>query len=439
VRTNVTSRRTAAVPVLMAVLAIALVSCGGSPSEPSAAPATVPATTTALPAEFELPIVFVHSFFGSGAQYRTQALRFASNGFPPERIRAFDYGTLDPDPSKLNEFLDGVRREFGVSKVRLVGHALGTAVLARFVGEAANAAGIDKFILVDGAACPAGNPSCLEIRAASMGQTIVEASTSAESFARQYRFFIGRDPLTTKVEAEPPDQVEIAGKALDLQVNTPPAGATAEVWEIDPRTGARVGSARQAAFDIGTDGSWGPIKVNGTKHYEIALSRPGSWTGHYYYQPFIRSSYIVRLNTVAADSPTAQNTNFGADHSVVAVTRYREWWRTHGADNDTLQISATGQPPVDMLAQVNADSIGIHIQDDAATPRQTTAALLPFFPTQPFQTGVDVYLPAGDPPRGTITLTNAPRGDTTRTQTLAAPNWPSSTDFISFEFNDYVQ
>jgi hypothetical protein len=34
---------------------------------------------------------------------------------------------------------------------------------------------------------------------------------------------------------------------------------------------------------------------------------------------------------------------------------------------------------------------------------------------------------------------NNPRGDTRRPQRLAAPNWPSSTDAITFELDDHVQ
>src|SRR6185503_8483474 len=116
-----------------------------------------------------------------------------------------------------------------------------------------------------------------------------------------------------------------------LQINTAPTGATGEVWEINPGTGARTGSSPHATFSLKPDGSWGPLKVSGEKHYEIALTRAGSRTIHFYYQPFIRSSYIIRLTTVEPDAATAVNTNTGPNHSAVVVTRYREWWRTHDA------------------------------------------------------------------------------------------------------------
>jgi pimeloyl-ACP methyl ester carboxylesterase len=449
------------------VLAAGLVACSGSPG-PGASPTTAaPTTTTSVPPEYETPIVFVHGFMGSAAQYRSVALRFTSNGFPANRIRGFDFGTGEagtrPNPmamvptaggvgADLRKFLDGVLKEFGVPKVRLVGHSLGTFVLTSFMKDPANAAIIDKWVLVDGTPCPADDVSCLAIRAADMGQTHVEASTSPESFAKQYAFFIGREPKSTKIEADPPESVEIAGKVLNLQVNTAPVGGTGDIWEIDPSTGARVGSTKAASFTVGEGGAWGPLKVNGAKHYEIALqAKPGGKIQHLYLQPFIRSDYLVRLITAQEDSYTAVNTNSGPNHSTVVVSRYREWWVNRGDKNDSLEIAETGQPPVDVLAPLRGGpcanspgggcdgTIGIHIHDDKATPGQTTSVLLDPFKDQGFQSGVDVFLPAANPPTGTITATNVPRGDQSKVQKLAAPNWPSSTDAITFEFNDYVQ
>ena len=39
----------------------------------------------------EHPIVFVHGFAGSAAQFESQAMRFTSNGYPQEWIGAIDY------------------------------------------------------------------------------------------------------------------------------------------------------------------------------------------------------------------------------------------------------------------------------------------------------------------------------------------------------------
>ena len=83
--------------------------------------------------------------------------------------------------------------------------------------------------------------------------------------------------------------------------------------------------------------------------------------------------------------------------------------------------------------------IGIHVHDAAASPGDSTLDLLPFFPTQAFQTGVDVFMPAAEPTDGTISFANAPRGDTTRLQTINIPNWRSSEHRATVTFNDFVQ
>jgi hypothetical protein len=58
---------------------------------------------------------------------------------------------------------------------------------------------------------------------------------------------------------------------------------------------------------------------------------------------------------------------------------------------------------------------------------------------QAFQTGVDVYMPAADPPDGTITFRSIPRGYEDKPQVLRAPNWRSTAHRIMVMFNDYHQ
>lgn len=74
-----------------------------------------------------------------------------------------------------------------------------------------------------------------------------------------------------------------------------------------------------------------------------------------------------------------------------------------------------------------------------ATPLFSSLALLPFFPTQAFQTGVDVYMPAADPTDGTITFVNLHRGNTDKPQVIKTRNWASSGHRMAVLFNDYLQ
>lgn len=421
-----------------------------------------------------LPIVFVHGSAGSAAQYASVAKRFVSNGYPADRIRTFEYDSTSPAaigaaPAAIDALVDQLRAEYGVERVNLVGHSLGTFVSANYLAQPARAAKIAHYVGVDGtsnAACGVADPGldCMGIFRGSTGnvggnnvyfngmQSHVEVATSAESFAAQYRFFTGSDPATTLILPEPPGQVEIAGRAVNYPQNTGLDGGTLRIWEVNAATGQRKYATPLATMTLGPTGEWGPYKVNGQQHYEFELQRPdSSQVGNLYYQPFIRDDYWVRLLSALPNSGTIVNTVTGPDHAAAVVLRYREWWTTHPSgmqdvlDVSTTRPSAAGEPPVNALQNVISNgiavagsAIGIHVHDNPAD-RVSSVAVIPYFAAQPFQNGADVYMPAGDPASGTITFSNAPRGDTSRRQVLRTPNWPSSTNRIAINFNDYVQ
>jgi hypothetical protein len=155
----------------------------------------------------------------------------------------------------------------------------------------------------------------------------------------------------------------------------------------------------------------------------------------------------VRLLSSGPDGDTRANTNTGDDHAAVIAIRMREWYATDDADlpaddRDVLEISTTTdggvEDPVNVVVDfVGNGAIGLHLHDDAATPGETTLGPLPYFADQPFQSGIDVFMPASDAADGTITVTNFPRGDRDEPQTLNVPNWPSSGHSISVVFTDY--
>lgn len=394
----------------------------------------------------QLPIVFVHGYLGSGAQYRSPAMRFDSNGYPANRIRAFDYSS---DSSGLDAFIDGVRREFGVTQVRVAAHSLGTLVMLGYLLNPFQSAKVQRYVALDGVSpiCIWGT-QCTSITAASLGQTHIEASLSPESFARQYQFFTGQAPQTTQIATQS-GPIQIAGRALNFQVNTPATGTTGQLWAVNPTTGARTTASPQATFTIGADGNFGPLTVTSGQPYEITITRSGVGVMHYYYQPFTHSTYLLRLQVPEASGGQITNTNFGPNHAAAVVLRYREWWRAsaHGAQVDTLDISTTGgagtQPAVNVLSRVTADIAGVHVHDNTASPRQSSLDPLAYFSSQPFQTGVDVFMPAATPTNGTITFANNPRGNAAKRQTINTPNWASlsggTRHALLVEFNDYVQ
>jgi hypothetical protein len=120
------------------------------------------------------------------------------------------------------------------------------------------------------------------------------------------------------------------------------------------------------------------------------------------------------------------------------------------AKMDVLEIGtkspAGDQAVVDITsARMTNGNIAIHIHDDADSPGRTTLGALPAFSDPSctsctvFQTTADLFMPASDPPSGTITFRNIPRGDASKPQILNAPNWASDKNSITVVFGDYPQ
>ena len=237
----------------------------------------------------------------------------------------------------------------------------------------------------------------------------------------------------------------ISGRAVNFPANTGREGVTLDIWAIDADTGARSDDEPVASFVL-ADGRLvrsGRSSTSG-QHYEYVLTAPDSPTQHHLYlQPYLRSSDFVRLLSSPSDGPTRLNTNAGDGHSSLIAMRMREWYAVDDPDldgdqADVLDISTDGGAVVNANPfYVGNGGIGIHIHDDVATPGVTSLEPLPYFSEQPFQSGVDVFMPASPDGTGTITITNIPRGDTSTAQTLNVPNWPSSTHAISVVFTDY--
>ena len=83
-----------------------------------------------------LPIVYVHGGAGSAAQYETQAMRFASNGYP-NVVTGIDRTsssspTLNP---MLDAFFDAVMAQTGDRQIYVVAHSLGTSLMVNYLNS----------------------------------------------------------------------------------------------------------------------------------------------------------------------------------------------------------------------------------------------------------------------------------------------------------------
>lgn len=462
-RTSVRLPWRTTIGVLSSMLLAGCLSGSGSSSSSSAGGPAMPDIDEAR----VLPLIFVHGVAGSASQYQTQAMRFASNGYPDDHILAFEYSTAgeavvfaaatgEQTPA-LDAFIDQVMEELDADQVYLACHSLGTYVCGHYLGAPEREAKVAAYVAIDGRTgedCP-GNSNCMGVfvnEGWALGprnvhfpdQAHVQVATSEASFAAQFEFLLGVEPERVVILPQRGD-VKISGRAVYFPANAGASGNQLEIWEVDADTGQRLEGEPVASFDIDSDGEWGPAELDPQKHYEFLLLRPGRADHHFYRQRLIRDSHLVRLNTSLAGSDIELNTNTSDDHASLVISRDMEWWADRGANTDILEISTTSPSAGDQAAVNIMDSamgngnIGIHVHDDDVSPLLTTGDPLLYFADQLFQWGVDVYMPASTPPDGVISIVSSPRGDTENQQVLNVPNWASSGHRISLTFNDYVQ
>ncbi|WP_287152604.1 alpha/beta fold hydrolase [Candidatus Solincola tengchongensis] len=413
-----------------------------------------------MPTDRLYPIIFVHGGSGSAAQFESQAMRFASNGYPPELITAFEYdssftiNTMADVYNRLDEHIARVMAETGAPKVNVLGHSLGTTVMHGYLAYPERAAKVANYVNIDGrtAAAPPGGVRTLAIWAGMgtpgreivgainvtiPGQTHVQVATSAESFAEMYRFFTGEEPATTEIIPQPRGQVRVAGRAVFFPLNAGVEGATVQMWEVDPATGRRMRKKPDASCVVGADGAWGPFKAKGGSSYEFVILREGFRAHHFYTEPLIRSDYLVRLNT-SPPGGVGDLLDTSDRHANLVITRNKELWGDQGTNNDVLLVDGVNVVTPAGCA-LTKRTIGMFVYDWHADGASDRSAPIPFLHSLPFLTGVDLFVPAADPPDRTISLVLFPRGGGGRTQVVNVPAWASSGHAVTVMFNDFRQ
>jgi len=418
------------------------------------------------------PIIFVHGFAGSSAQFESQAMRFASNGYPASYITAYEYDSspgLSPDfpPESvlagIDQHIAAVTDDTGADKVDMVGHSLGTKVMQSYLRSSPErAARVAHYISIDGfpsADLPGGVPT-LALWAGLRPPTFpaggevgggtnvtfpdvthVECATCPEAFVEMYKFLTGQEPATDKIVAEPSGKIELAGRAVIFPQNAgvDEPDTTLEIWEIDGKTGARTGSQPQATYTMAGTGAWGPFEAKRGASYEFALVREAFIT-HYYFQPFMRSDYLIRLNTEIPGKGLSSHADRSDSHSNLLISRNKELWGDQGADSDVLEINGTNVV-TDAICPLNHLVIAIFVNDNGADGKTDLTKPIPYFYSAipVFLSGADLNIPAADPPDGTISLVLTPRGGGGKTQVINMPNWVSSEHRISVQFDDFLQ
>ncbi|SDJ83937.1 lipase/acyltransferase domain-containing protein [Nonomuraea jiangxiensis] len=401
------------------------------------------------------PVVFVHGFSGSAAQFDTQARRLAGNGYRIGLIEAHEYDSLFQVNTReqvyagLDARIDRLLARSRADKVDLLAHSLGTSLMQEYLRSSPErAAKVAHYVNLDGASSadqPGGVPTLAvwgegsaerqvggaeNVRFPEMSHT--QVVSSPETFTRFYEFFTGRRPRTTDV-AEERGPVWLSGRAVLFPSNVGAEGTRVEVYRVDPRTGERGSKRPVAAFLIGQDGSWGPFRGDGDAHYEFAVVWPTS-VHHLYFQPFRRSDALVRLLTSRPGEGVSGLMESSERHTNLVINRQKEWWGDQGAAGDSLRVNG-----LELLNPANAPrakrAIGIFVYDAGVDGVTDLAAPIPQFFAQPFLTAMDAFLPAKRRP---LTVVSTPRGGHGERDVLTVPALPSNGHRISINFDDYT-
>jgi len=406
------------------------------------------------------PIIFVHGGSGSGAQFESQAMRFASNGYPHRYVRVLEYdsssiGTILPAVlAELDALIAELQAATGRAQVDLLGHSLGTFVCQSYLASPARAANVAHYVNIDGAEAPAppGGVPTLALWAGaappigSIGgalnvtladQEHIESATSAEAFFEMYHFFRGMAPATTDIVPEPPGQVSISGQVNYFPSNEGIDGATLEIWEVDPATGFRRGDEPVATRLIDASGDWGPIdEVKGGRSYEFAVNREGEIGVNYFYEPFLRSDHLIRLNVATGLTPFIDQS---ADSTALTVLRNREFCGDLGPGSDVLAVDGVNvlNPTNASCASVGSGSAAVFLFDDNSDGISNIGGAIPFpFAFLAFLTAADLYIPS-EPP-GSVSVVAVPRGGGAA-RTVNVPNLPSTEARVVVQLNDFEQ
>ncbi len=174
-----------------------------------------------------------------------------------------------------------------------------------------------------------------------------EVAFHPRAFREIYKFIAGREPARIAIMPEPSVKLSglVTGTPGGVSTNRPVAGATVEIFRVDPDTGERNGSAVHSS-KTGTDGRWGPAQLDPAWSLEFVLASPDAPTTHIYRSPFPRSSDVVHLRPARPLGPADKDAG-----AVVIMSRPRGYF---GLPRDVVLLD--GREPADVKPGVPTDS-----------------------------------------------------------------------------------
>lgn len=386
-------------------------------------------------------------------------MRFASNRYPDEYLAVFEYDSGDTEAAVGDENVEALEERIGEvldetsgDRVDAIGHSLGTAVLQRYLADESRAETVAKYVNVDGREAdePPGGVDTLAVWAmgnadASIGgaenvyiddQTHVEVATGRETFEAIYPFLTGREPRTSRIRPEPASRTTVAGRATIFPENEGVTDATLEAYEIDPATGHRREDQPVEREDLAGDGSWGPFDLDVTQRHEFVVRRDDALDHHVYRLPPVRSTQFVRLQLSAPGSFLGDLIDTGPDHVVISISRDREFW---GDTDERDELLIDGRNVITPATAPRSERINAPFVYDARADGETNLdGPIPGFRPLPFLTGIDLHLPAANPPDDTVTIGERPRTENIE-RMVNVPNWVSDDHRVAVQLPDHTQ
>lgn len=174
-----------------------------------------------------------------------------------------------------------------------------------------------------------------------------EVAFHPRAFREIYKFISGREP--TRIAIVPETSVTLSGLVSGtpggVPTNRPVAGATVDIFRVDPDTGERKGGAVHSS-KTGSDGRWGTAQVDPAWSLEFVLTSPGAPTTHIYRSPFPRSSDVVHLRPARPLGPADKDAG-----AVAIMSRPRGYF---GLPRDVVLFD--GKEPADVKPGVPTDA-----------------------------------------------------------------------------------
>ena len=412
------------------------------------------------------PIVFVHGMAGSADQFELQAMRFASNGYPAEYISGFEYDTTMTSidawfyVENLNKHINDVLEETGADQVDLLGHSMGTMVSQDYLSFDKYAAKVAHYVNIDGQvkdSLPGGVPTlALWAEFSVVGgdgtreivgarnillpkTTHVQAASCTAAFIEMFKFFNDdKEPATVTIVPGTEKNIVLSGKLSYFMTNNTPNDFTLEIYEVNKDTGFRISNTPKYTKEIdNVEGTFEMTDAEPGKSYEFYISR-GTYRQHLYYEPFVRSDRMIRLKTTPEDGIIDLMIARSERTASLAVIRNMEirGSNTPSDDYDSLIINGTELATEQILPAASTGTIGFFVMDYNKDGASDLSQNIEIFSNIPFINAVDFYMPAAEPPNGTITIKIKERGTNGLERVIHIPNWDSTESMSMAQFGN---